>query len=160
MNRIHSCGELSIENVGQKVTLTGWVHSSTPLNDTVLVDLRDTRGITRLVVDTLAAEELVETTKTNGRDWAQVTGVVVERQYKNPETKTGDIEIHVSEIKVFHNTHVINVKQLIWAYKNFGLGMAVRFFAYGVIAILAFMGYCLTLPFRFIWLVWKNLKKK
>ena len=160
MNRIHNCGELSIENVGQTVTLTGWVHSSTSLNDTVLVDLRDTRGITRLVVDTLAAEELVETTKTNGRDWAQVTGVVVERQYKNPETKTGDIEIHVSEIKVFHNTHVINVKQLIWAYKNFGLGMAVRFFDYGVITILAFMGYCLTLPFRFIWLVWKNLKKK
>ena len=160
MNSTHTCGELSIENVGQTVILTGWVHSSTPLNDTVLVDLRDTRGITRLVVDTLAAEELVETTKTNGRDWAQVTGVVVERQYKNPETKTGDIEIHVSEIKVFHNTHVINVKQLIWAYKNFGLGMAIRFFAYGVIAILAFMGYCLTLPFRFIWLVWKNLKKK
>ena len=93
MNSTHNCGELSIENVGQTVILTGWVHSSTPLNDTVLVDLRDTRGITRLVVDTLAAEELVKTEQTLGRDWAQVTGVVVERQYKNPETKTGDIEI-------------------------------------------------------------------
>ena len=160
MNRTHNCGELSIENVGQTVTLTGWVHSSTPLNDTVLVDLRDTRGITRLVVDTLVAEELVKTEETLGRDWAQVTGVVVERQYKNPETKTGDIEIRVSEVKILSKSNIINIKQLIWAYENFGFGAAIRFFAYGVIAILAFMGYCLTLPFQFIWLVWKNLKKK
>ena len=159
MNRTHTCGELSVENVGQTVRLTGWVHCSTALNDTVLVDLRDTHGITRLVVDTLAAAELVETTKTNGRDWAQVTGVVVERQYKNPETKTGDIEIRVSEVKILNKSHIINIKQLIWAYENFGFGAAIRFFAYGVIAILAFMGYCLTLPFQFIWLVWKNLKK-
>ena len=53
MNRTHNCGELSIENVGQTVTLTGWVHSSITLNDTVLVDLRDARSITRLVVYTL-----------------------------------------------------------------------------------------------------------
>ena len=108
MNRTHNCGELSIENVGQTVTLTGWVHSSTPLNDTVLVDLRDTRGVTRLVVDTLVAEELVKAEQTLGRDWAQVTGVVVERQYKNPETKTGDIEIRVSEVKILNNSHIIN----------------------------------------------------
>ena len=160
MNSTHSCGELCIENVGQTVTLTGWVHSSTPLNDTVLVDLRDRHGITQLVVDSLVAAELIKTKESFGRDWAQVTGLVVERRNKNPQMKTGDIEIRVSEVKILNKSHIINIKQLIWAYENFGLGVAIRFFAYGVIAILAFMGYCLTLPFRFIWLVWKNLRKK
>ena len=160
MNSTHSCGELCIENVGQTVTLTGWVHSSTPLNDTVLVDLRDRHGITQLVVDSLVAAELIKTKESFGRDWAQVTGLVVERRNKNPQMKTGDIEIRVSEVKILNNSHIINIKQLIWAYENFGFGAAIRFFAYGVIAILAFMGYCLTLPFRFIWLVWKNLRKK
>lgn len=160
MNRTHNCGELSIENVGQTVTLTGWVHSSIPLNDTVLVDLRDTRGITRLVVDTLLAEELVKTEQTFGRDWAQVTGVVVERQYKNPETKTGDIEIRVSEVKILNKSHIINTRRVRWMYENFGVAMAVKSAAYDIVRILAFMGYCLTLPFQFIWLVWKNLRKK
>lgn len=160
MNRTHNCGELCIENVGQTVTLTGWVHSSTPLNDTVLVDLRDRHGITQLVVDSLVAAELIKTKESFGRDWAQVTGLVVERRNKNPQMKTGGIEIRVSEVKILNNFHIINIKQLIWAYENFGLGAAIRFFAYGIIAILAFIGYCLTLPFRFIWLVWKNLRKK
>ena len=100
MYRTHTCGELRIENVGQTVTLAGWVQKSRKLGGMTFVDLRDRYGITQLVVDAHAAAELVETAASLGREWVlQVTGEVIERQSKNPKMPTGDIEISLSEIR-------------------------------------------------------------
>ena len=106
MYRTHTCGELRIENVGQTVTLAGWVQKSRKLGGMTFVDLRDRYGITQLVVDAHAAAELVETASSLGREWViQVTGEVVERQSKNPKMPTGDVEISLSEIKVLNKAN-------------------------------------------------------
>ena len=106
MYRTHTCGELRIENVGQTVTLAGWVQKSRKLGGMTVVDLRDRYGITQLVVDAHAAAELVETAGSLGREWVlQVTGEVIERQSKNPKMATGDIEISLSEIKVLNKAN-------------------------------------------------------
>ena len=106
MYRTHTCGELRIENVGQTVTLAGWVQKSRKLGGMTFVDLRDRYGITQLVVDAHAAAELVETAASLGREWViQVTGEVIERQSKNPKMPTGDVEISLSEIKVLNKAN-------------------------------------------------------
>ena len=106
MYRTHTCGELRIENVGQTVTLAGWVQKSRKLGGMTFVDLRDRYGITQLVVDAHAAAELVETASSLGREWViQVTGEVIERQSKNPKMPTGDIEISLNEIKVLNKAN-------------------------------------------------------
>ncbi len=103
MYRTHTCGELRIENAGQTVTLAGWVQKSRKLGGMTFVDLRDRYGITQLVVDASAEQELLETAASLGREWViQVTGTVLERQSKNPKMPTGDIEIGISEIKVLN----------------------------------------------------------
>ena len=106
MYRTHTCGELRIENVGQTVTLAGWVQKSRKLGGMTFVDLRDRYGITQLVVDAHADAALVETAASLGREWVlQVTGEVIERQSKNPKMPTGDIEIGLSEIKVLNKAN-------------------------------------------------------
>ena len=106
MYRTHTCGELRIENVGQTVTLAGWVQKSRKLGGMTFVDLRDRYGITQLVVDAHAAAELVETASSLGREWVlQVTGEVIERQSKNPKMPTGDIEISLTEINVLNKAN-------------------------------------------------------
>ena len=106
MYRTHTCGELRIENVGQTVTLAGWVQKSRKLGGMTFVDLRDRYGITQLVVDAHAAAELVETASSLGREWViQVTGEVIERQSKNPKMPTGDVEISLTEIKVLNTAN-------------------------------------------------------
>ena len=106
MYRTHTCGELRIENAGQTVTLAGWVQKSRKLGGMTFVDLRDRYGITQLVVDAHAAQELQDVASGLGREWVlQVTGEVIERQSKNPKMPTGDIEISVSEIKVLNKAN-------------------------------------------------------
>ena len=106
MYRTHTCGELRIENVGQTVTLAGWVQKSRKLGGMTFVDLRDRYGITQLVVDAHVAQELQDTASSLGREWVlQVTGEVIERQSKNPKMPTGDIEISLSEIKVLNKAN-------------------------------------------------------
>lgn len=106
MYRTHTCGELRIENAGQTVTLAGWVQKSRKLGGMTFVDLRDRYGITQLVVDASAEQELLETAASLGREWViQVTGTVLERQSKNPKMPTGDIEIGISEIKVLNRAN-------------------------------------------------------
>ena len=106
MYRTHTCGELRIENVGQTVTLAGWVQKSRKLGGMTFVDLRDRYGITQLVVDAHADAALVETAASLGREWVlQVTGEVIERQSKNPKMPTGDIEISLSAIRILNKAN-------------------------------------------------------
>ena len=103
--RTNTCGELRISDVGRKVVLAGWVQKSRKLGGMTFIDLRDRYGITQLVVETDASEELVSTATSLGREFViQVEGEVVERQSKNPKMDTGDIEIKLSAINVLNKS--------------------------------------------------------
>ena len=105
MYRDHTCGELRIANVGQKVTLAGWVQRSRKLGGMTFIDLRDRYGITQLVVEADADSALVETATSLGREFViQVVGEVVERQSKNPNMPTGEIEIKVESINILNKS--------------------------------------------------------
>ena len=103
--RTNTWGELRISDVGRKVVLAGWVQKSRKLGGMTFIDLRDRYGITQLVVETDAPEELVSTATSLGREFViQVEGEVVERQSKNPKMDTGDIEIKLSAINVLNKS--------------------------------------------------------
>ncbi len=105
MYRTHTCGELRIENVGQKVTLAGWVQRSRKLGGMTFIDLRDRYGITQLVLEADADAALVETATSLGREYViQAIGEVVERQSKNPKMDTGDIEIKLDAINILNKS--------------------------------------------------------
>ena len=103
MYRTHTCGQLRVENVGQTVTLAGWVQKSRKLGGMTFIDLRDRYGITQLVVEADADAALVQTVSELGREYViQAQGVVLERQSKNPKMPTGDIEIKVDSINILN----------------------------------------------------------
>ena len=105
MYRTHTCGELRIGNLGQKVTLAGWVQRSRKLGGMTFIDLRDRYGITQLVVEADADPELVATATSLGREFViQVVGEVLERQSKNPKIPTGEVEIKVSSINILNKS--------------------------------------------------------
>ena len=103
MFRTKTCGELSISNVNEEVTLAGWVQTVRKFGAITFVDLRDRYGITQL----LFGEELNALLDENplGREFVlQATGKVNERSNKNPNILTGDIEILVSSFKVLNKS--------------------------------------------------------
>ena len=105
MYRTNTCGELRIENKGQKVTLAGWVQKARKLGGMTFIDLRDRYGITQLVVEADAPQELVDAATSLGREFViQATGEVVERQAKNAKMPTGDIEIKLETITVLNKS--------------------------------------------------------
>ncbi len=105
MYRTHTCGELRIENVGQKVTLAGWVQRSRKLGGMTFIDLRDRYGITQLVLEADTDAALVETATSLGREYViQATGEVVERQSRNARMDTGDIEIKLEAINILNKS--------------------------------------------------------
>jgi len=105
MYRTHTCGQLRIENVGESVTLAGWVQKTRKLGGMNFIDLRDRYGITQLVVEADAPAELLEVATSLGREFViQVKGKVVERQSKNPRMDTGDIEIKVDAINILNKS--------------------------------------------------------
>ncbi len=105
MIRSNTCGELNMENVGQNVTLCGWVQKSRMFGGMLFVDLRDRYGITQLVFDKDSA--CFEEASNLGREYVvQAVGNVVERSNKNPNIATGDIEIDVKEMTVMSKSEV------------------------------------------------------
>jgi aspartyl-tRNA synthetase len=107
MYRSHTCGELRIENIGQSITLAGWVQRVRDLGAMTFIDLRDRYGITQLVIDDKASAELKVEAGSLGREFViQVGGVVRERESKNSRMATGDIEIEVCEITVLSPSEV------------------------------------------------------
>ncbi len=105
MYRTHTCGELRIQDKGRKVTLAGWIQKSRKLGGMTFIDLRDRYGITQLVVEADAPQELVETATSLGREFViQATGEVVERQAKNAKMPTGDIEIKLEKINILNKS--------------------------------------------------------
>lgn len=102
MYRTHTCGELRISNVGQVVTLAGWVQRVRKMGSLNFIDLRDRYGITQLVADE-HNKEVNDLVEKMGREWViQAKGEVIERQSKNSKIETGDIEIKLNEVTVLN----------------------------------------------------------
>ena len=104
MYRSHSCGELNASHINTEVTLAGWVQKSRDKGFMNWVDLRDRYGITQLIFDESRTEKAVfEKAKTLGREFViQVKGTVIEREAKNKNIPTGEIEILVTELTILN----------------------------------------------------------
>ncbi|AWH84133.1 aspartate--tRNA ligase [Flavobacterium album] len=104
MYRSHNCGELNASHINQEVTLAGWVQKSRNKGFMIWVDLRDRYGITQLIFDTgRTQKEVFNSAASLGREFViQVKGTVIEREAKNPNMATGDIEILVSELTILN----------------------------------------------------------
>ena len=103
MYRTNTCGELTIKNVGQEVTLCGWLQRSHDLGGMTFIDLRDRYGITQLAFNMETNAELCEKARKLGREYViQAKGKVIERASKNTKIPTGEIEIEVKELNVLN----------------------------------------------------------
>ena len=104
MYRSHNCGELNASHINTEVTLAGWVQKSRDKGFMNWVDLRDRYGVTQLIFDESRTDKTVfELAKTLGREFViQAKGTVIEREAKNPNMATGDIEILVTEMKILN----------------------------------------------------------
>jgi aspartyl-tRNA synthetase len=103
MFRSHTCGELRISHVGNTVTLSGWVAKIRLMGSMAFVDLRDRYGITQLSFNDAYSAEMLAKAGELGREYViQVIGQVAERESKNKQISTGEIEIVVSELKVLN----------------------------------------------------------
>lgn len=104
MYRSHSNGELRLSNAGETVTLSGWVQKVRDKGFMVWIDLRDRYGLTQLIFDSERSDaDMVEQARNLGReDVIQIQGEVIEREAKNPNMPTGEIEILVSELNVLN----------------------------------------------------------
>ena len=102
MYRSHHCGALTAAHIGTEVQLAGWVAKTRDKGFMLWMDLRDRYGITQLVLDEERSDpKLLETAKRIGRETViQVSGTVLEREAKNPNMPTGDIEVLVTSIDV------------------------------------------------------------
>ena len=108
MYRTTTCGALRLSNVGEQVTLAGWVQKARRMGGMTFIDLRDRYGITQLVFnEAVVGEGLVAEAEKLGREYViQVVGTVSERENKNPKLPTGDIEIAVASLRILNPSEV------------------------------------------------------
>ncbi|MDY3732780.1 MAG: aspartate--tRNA ligase [Alloprevotella sp.] len=107
MYRTKTCGELRINNVGESVTLAGWVQRVRKMGGMTFVDLRDRYGITQLVFNEETNADLCAQANKLGREYViQVVGTVGERYSKNDKMPTGDIEITVTTLTILNASDV------------------------------------------------------
>jgi len=105
MFRTHNCGILNINNIGENVTLSGWVQKTRDLGKMTFIDLRDRYGITQLVFNMEIDNELSSNVRKLGREYViKIDGVVIERSSKNKNIPTGDIEIQVVKLKILNSS--------------------------------------------------------
>lgn len=103
MLRTHTCGELTINDLGKTVTLCGWVLRSRDLGGMTFVDLRDRYGITQLVFNLEENEALCMDARKLGREFViKTTGTVIERSSKNTKIPTGEIEIKITALEILN----------------------------------------------------------
>ena len=104
MYRSHTCGELNAQQIGNKVTLSGWVQKVRNKGFMIWVDLRDRYGLTQLIFDEeRSSKELMEKAGNLAREFViQVEGTVIEREAKNPNMPTGEIEVLVEDFKILN----------------------------------------------------------
>jgi len=107
MYRTHTCGELRTKQVGEEVTLSGWIHKIRNLGGMTFIDLRDRYGITQLVFDTEQKPETSEQVQKLGREYViKIQGKVSERSNKNKNIPTGDIEILTETVEILSQSEI------------------------------------------------------
>ena len=108
MYRTTTCGALRLSNVGEQVTLAGWIQKARRMGGMTFIDLRDRYGITQLVFnEAVVGEALVAEAEKLGREYViQIVGTVSERENKNPKLPTGDIEIAVASLRILNPSEV------------------------------------------------------
>jgi len=106
MYRSHTCGELNAKHIGNKVTLSGWVQKVRNKGFMIWVDLRDRYGLTQLIFDEeRSSKELMDKAGSLAREFViQVEGSVIERESKNPNIATGEIEVLVESFKILNSS--------------------------------------------------------
>jgi aspartyl-tRNA synthetase len=103
MHRSHTCGELRAEHIGSEVILSGWVQKGRDLGGMTFIDLRDRYGITQIAFNMDVNKELCLKARGLGREFVvKVSGKVVERESKNKNNPTGDIEIIATSLEVLN----------------------------------------------------------
>ena len=101
MYRTHTCGELRKENIGQEVTLCGWVSKRRNLGSLCFIDLRDRYGITQITFDESHTEDIKDV---RNEYVLQVKGEVALKDVANPKLATGEVEVLVKEVKVLNTS--------------------------------------------------------
>ena len=104
MLRTTHCGALTLDQLGEEVTLAGWVQKSRDKGFMLWIDLRDRYGITQIIFDEeRTPQSVMELAQSLGREFViQVTGTVIERESKNPNLPTGEIEILAQSLNVLN----------------------------------------------------------
>jgi len=104
MLRTNNCGALTLAQLGEEVTLAGWVQKTRDKGFVLWVDLRDRYGLTQIIFDEeRTSKEIMEKAQSLGREFViQVQGTVIERESKNPNIPTGDIEILATDLTVLN----------------------------------------------------------
>ena len=107
MYRTHNCNILKRENLNESVTLSGWVQKTRNKGFIIWIDLRDRYGITQLVFDEeRTPEEVFNKAKALNREFViQVKGIVLERESKNSNINTGDVEVLVDELTILNKSN-------------------------------------------------------
>lgn len=107
MYRTHTCGELTIADIGKQVVLSGWVQKSRDLGGMTFIDVRDRYGITQLTFDSNDNEQLRSRARELGREYViQASGTVIERASKNLKIPTGAIEIKVTHLEILNTSQL------------------------------------------------------
>ena len=108
MLRTTHCGALTLDQLGEEVTLAGWVQKSRDKGFMLWVDLRDRYGITQIIFDEeRTPKSVMELAQSLGREFViQVTGKVIERESKNPNLPTGEIEILAQSLTLLNQAKI------------------------------------------------------
>lgn len=105
MYRTHTCGEIRTKNIGEIITLSGWVQKTRDLGGMTFIDVRDRYGITQVVFDMKKEENLCLMARKLGREFViQVSGKVIERSSKNDKMPTGDVEIEANQLTILNRS--------------------------------------------------------
>ena len=103
LKRSHYCGVLRAENIGETITVCGWVQKQRDKGGLIFIDLRDRTGILQLTFDETTDRAVFEKAKSCRSEYVlAAVGTVRERSSKNPEIPTGDIEIAVTELRILN----------------------------------------------------------
>ncbi len=108
MFRTHTCGELRADHINTEVKLSGWVQKVRDKGALVWIDLRDRYGITQLLFkEEDTPQELLDKVRSLGREYViSASGKVIERESKNPNIPTGEIEVKVSGLDILNASEV------------------------------------------------------
>ena len=104
MYRTHTCGELRLADAGKEVVLSGWVQRVRDKGTLIWIDIRDRYGLTQLFLqEGVTSAEVIEKARTLGREFViQAKGKVIERESKNPNIPTGEIELQLIELNILN----------------------------------------------------------